>query len=333
MRLPAQTQRILVTGGAGFIGSHLVNALMAQKCRVIVLDNLSNGRLENIESWHDNSNFTFKHGDLLKPHDLTDAIKNCEVVYHLAANPEVRISSVRPDVHFDQNVVSTYRLLEKMRKTEGVETLVFTSSSTVYGEATEMPTPEDYAPLRPISVHGACKLACEALATAYADTYGFGLVIYRLANIVGSRSSHGVLPDFIAKLRDNPLELEILGDGTQKKSYLHVSDCVKAMLVGFEKSRKSVEIFNVGSEDQIDVKTIAETVIEEMSLKKVVKRFTGGVEDGRGWKGDVKNMLLDVRKLRNLGWKPQYDSEEAMKKAIQELLNERISSEEHPTES
>jgi len=285
---------------------------------------LSSGKLENIKAWLVNSDFTFKHGDLLTPKGLANMITDFGVVFHLAANPEVRMSYVAPNVNFDQNVGATHRLLEEVRKAGNVENFVFTSSSTVYGEAIKIPTPEDYTPLRPISIHGACKLACEVLATAYAETYGLKLLICRLANIVGSRSSHGVLHNFITKLKVNPIELEILGDGTQKKSYLHVSDCIKAMLVSLEESHKNVETFNVGSEDQVNVKTIAEIVIEEMGLKNVTKRFTGGVEGGRGWKGDVKNMLLDVSNLRRLGWKPNYNSTEALRKAIRELWNEGI---------
>jgi UDP-glucose 4-epimerase len=158
--------------------------------------------------------------------------------------------------------------------------------------------------------------------TAYAYTYGFNAVIYRLANIVGPRSRHGVIHDFVQKLKKNPRELEILGDGTQTKSYLHVSDCVETMLLGLEKSSGQVEIFNVGSEDQVGVKTIAQIVIEEMGLKNVKLTFTGGVDGGRGWKGDVKNMLLDISKLKALGWKPKLDSKQAVREAAKSLIKE-----------
>lgn len=304
---------ILITGGAGFIGSHLVDAFMNRNVNVHVLDNLSNGSRKNIKRWLNNPKFTFIHGDLLNTADIEKVLNQCENVHHLAANPEVRLSSVKPEIHYRQNIKATYNLLEAIRKNGGVKTLTFMSSSTVYGEATKIPTPEDYAPLEPISIYGASKLACEALIIAYANTYGFKTIIFRLANIIGPRSKHGVIYDFIQKLNKNPRELEILGDGTQTKSYLHVKDCIKAILACLEKAKGRVQTFNVGSEDQTNVKTTAKIVTEEMELKNVKFKFTGGVDGGRGWKGDVKNMLLDVKKLKTLGWKPTYSSEEAVK--------------------
>lgn len=311
--------KALVTGGAGFIGSHLVDELMLRGFEVNILDNLSKGDMVNVKHWLKDPKCVFIKGDLLNPRDATKALKNCETVFHLVADPEVQTSSTTPHVHFQQNVAATYNLLESIRKTRNVKTLVFTSSSTVYGEATKIPTPENYAPLAPISIHGACKLACEALIIAYAQTYGFRPIIYRLANIIGSRSKHGVIHDFIYKLIKNQKELEILGDGTQTKSYLHISDCITAIMTGLEQSKEQVQIYNVGSEDQVNVKTIARIVTAEMGLKRVKLRFTGGVDGGRGWKGDVKNMLLDVKKLKSIGWKPAHNSPKAVKKAAHEL--------------
>jgi len=316
--------RVPITGGAGFIGSHLIDVLITMEANIIILDNLSSGSLNNIKQHLDNQNLTFIHGDLLNPADVARAVDGCEIVYHLAANPEVRIGSISPDIHYKQNILATYNLLEAIRKAGTVNTLLFASSSTVYGEASKVPTPEDYAPLEPISVYGASKLACEALITAYAHTYGFKAIIYRLANIVGTRSKHGVIHDFIQKLKKNPKQLEILGDGTQSKSYLYVADCVEAMLLGLEKSSKSVEIYNVGSEDQITVKEIAKIITQEMGLKNVKFTYTGGVDGGRGWIGDVRNMLLDVNKLKSLGWKPEHNSKQAITKTIKELTRQQV---------
>jgi len=313
-------KRILVTGGAGFIGSHLVDALMEKEEKVRVIDNLSSGKLENVKRWIGNPRFEFVKGDLLNPEDVMKAVKGCDVVFHLAANPEVRVGSVRPEVHYKQNTAATFNLLEALRKHGEVKTLAFTSSSTVYGEASVIPTPEDYAPLEPISIYGASKLACEALIMSYAHSYGFNAVIYRLANVVGPRSEHGVIYDFFRKLRRNPKELEILGDGTQEKSYLYVKDCVQAMLIGLKSLDRRVDILNVGSEDQVNVKRIAEIVVEEMGLNDVKFRFTGGVNGGRGWVGDVKKMLLDVSKLKSKGWKARYNSEESVRLAIRSIV-------------
>lgn len=299
-----------------------MDALKTCGAHIRILDNLSSGSQENIEEHLHRQDITFIKGDLLNPPDLARAIEGCETIYHLAANPEVRAGTTNPETHYKQNIAATYNLLEAIRKAESVETLVFTSSSTIYGEATKIPTPEDYAPLEPISIYGASKLACEALITSYAHTYNFKAIILRLANIVGPRSRHGVIYDFINKLRKNPKKLQILGDGTQTKSYLYISDCIKAMLTGVEKAEKRVEVYNIGSEDQIDVKTIAKTIVEEMGLKNVEFKYTGGVDGGRGWKGDVKNMMLDNKRIKALGWKPKHTSREAVKLTARNLLRE-----------
>ncbi len=313
--------KVLITGGAGFIGSHLAEKLVNLGFDVYVYDNLSSGKLENINHLLDRKNFRFVKEDLLQPKNLPKILNDCELVFHLAANPEVKISSTNPEIHFQQNLVSTYNLLECLRKNGNVKTLIFTSSSTVYGEA-EIPTPEEYSSLNPISIHGAVKLACEVLISAYTRNYGFKSIIYRLANIVGPRSYHGVVVDFVKKLRENPEELEILGDGFQKKSYLYVDDCVNAILQGLNTANNgdNVKVFNVGSDDQIDVLTIAKIVVEEMGLKNVKFKPTGGVNGGRGWVGDVKNMLLDISKLKSIGWKPTYNSEKAVRLATKFLI-------------
>jgi UDP-glucose 4-epimerase len=313
---------VLVTGGAGFIGSHLVDALMEMGLKVTVIDNLSSGRISNLSLWLRNPKFRFIRGDLLNPHILRDALKGCEIVFHLAANPDVKVGAFNTKVDYEQNILATYNLLEAIRETGECRKIVFTSTSTVYGEAEKMPTPEDYGPLKPISLYGASKLACEALISGYSHLFGFESVICRLANIVGSRSRHGVIYDFIRKLSSNPSRLEVLGDGTQRKSYLYVKDCVEAMLTASEKSMNQVEIYNVGSEDTINVATIASIVIEEMGLKNVEVHYTGGVEGGRGWKGDVKEMLLDISKIKKLGWKPKLNSREAVEQAAKDIISE-----------
>ena len=201
-----------------------------------------------------------------------------------------------------------------------MDTKVFASTSTVYGDAKIIPTPENYSPLEPISIYGASKLASEALIASYCHTYKKRAVILRLANIVGPRSRHGVINDFIVKLRRNPKQLEILGDGRQTKSYLHIDDCINAILKACKTAKDTVEVFNLGSDDQIEVARIAEIVSEEMNLDDVQFRFTGGVDGGRGWVGDVKSMLLDTNKLKSRGWRPRYSSEEAVKLATRSII-------------
>ena len=312
---------ILVTGGLGFIGSHLVDSLMNKGNVIFALDNLSNGTVKNVKQWMGNSDFHFVKTDLLGSLESISDL-SFDIIFHFAANPEVRVSSIAPDVHFRQNVQATFKLLEFIRKTQSNSTFVFASTSAVYGEPDEIPTPEKYAPLKPISVYGATKLASEALITAYAHNYDFKAIICRLANIIGPRSNHGVIYDFVHKLRQNPNELEILGDGTQTKSYLYVEDCVNAILLVLNRVMDFVEIYNVGSIDKVNVKTIAKIVTEEMELKDAKLSLTGGVDGGRGWKGDVKTMLLDINRLRDLGWQPRRNSSQAVRQTAKAVISQ-----------
>ena len=321
-----KSSKILVTGGAGFIGSHLVDRLMMGSQNVTVFDNLSNGSLKNLQRWSENERFKFIKGDLKKAGDVEEAVKDVELVFHLAANPEVRVGETDPSIHFQENLAATFNLLEAVRKSSSVKTFVFFSTSTVYGEAKILPTPEDYGPSIPISTYGASKLGCEALAYSYAHTFGLRSLILRVANVVGSRATHGVIIDFINKLETDPKRLEILGDGTQKKSYLHIEDFIDATLHvtrRFSGDGKKADVYNIGSVDQVEVKRIAETVAEEMGLRDVKFVFTGGVDGGRGWLGDVKIMLLSIDKLMKTGWKPKYDSEQAVRLAVKAILKER----------
>ncbi len=308
--------RIMVTGGAGFIGSHIVDRLMSEGHSVVVYDNLSSGRREFVEHHMGKENFKFVHADLLDFDTLSREMKDIDLVYHVAANPDVRLGAKDTKVHMEQNVLATYNVLEAMRK-NGVGDIVFTSTSTVYGEAKVIPTPEDYGPLIPISLYGASKLGAEAFITSYAHTFDMKAVIYRFANIVGPRGTHGVIYDFIMKLKKNPKELEILGDGTQTKSYLYVEDCVDAIIYGYRNRKEDVEIFNIGSEDWVNVRKIADIVVEEMGLENVAYRFTGGK---RGWKGDVPKMLLSIEKIKSYGWKPKRGSEESVRLTARALV-------------
>jgi UDP-glucose 4-epimerase len=314
--------RVLVTGGAGFIGSHLVDRLTEQDAFVRVVDNLSSGKEENIKKHLTKRSFEFLNGDLKDEVAVEKALVGIETVFHLAANPEVRVDKADPSIHFKENLLATFSLLQAMRRSNSAKLIVFFSSSTVYGEPTELPTPEDYGPLLPISVYGASKLGCEALVSSYCKTFGIRGLVFRLANIVGGRTTRGVVEDFFQKLRYNTDELEVLGDGTQTKSYLHVEDLVDAVLFALDDflgKKNSVDIYNVGSLDKVDVKRIAEIVIEEMRLRNVKLKLTGGVDGGRGWKGDVKTMQLSIRKLTDLGWKPKLDSEKAIRKTCKEI--------------
>ena len=293
---------------------------MKENHEVIVYDNLSSGKKEFIEHHIGKQNFKFVYGDLLDADTLEREMRGVELVFHVAANPDVRLGATDTKVHMEQNVLATYNVLEAMRK-NGVHDLVFTSTSTVYGEAEKIPTPEDYGPLVPISLYGASKLAAEAFITSYAHTFDMRAVIYRFANIVGPRGTHGVIYDFIMKLKNNSEVLEILGDGKQTKSYLYVQDCVDAILYGYEHRKNDVEIFNIGSDDWINVRKIADILVEEMHLKNVQYKFTGG---SRGWKGDVPKMMLSIEKIRGYGWHPEHESEDSVRLTARHLVKELI---------
>ncbi len=307
---------ILVTGGAGFIGSHVVDRLLDMGNKVTVFDDLSSGRMDFIDQHLDNPNFNLIKGDLLNTTEIEAACKNMDLVFHIAANPDVRLGATDTKVHFDQNITATYNLLEAMRKS-GVKNLAFTSTSTIYGEATIIPTPEDYGPLVPISLYGASKLACEALITSYSHTFDMHSWIFRFANIIGDRGTHGIIVDFIEKLKKNSAELEILGDGKQSKSYLHVRECVDAMMFSVSNSNDEVNIFNIGSEDATNPTRIGEIIVEEMNLQNVQFNYTGG---SRGWKGDVPVMMLGIDKLKEMGWKNEWESERSVRETAKALL-------------
>jgi UDP-glucose 4-epimerase len=304
----------LVTGGAGFIGSHLVDRLVSDGWKVRVLDNFSSGRVENIEHHKGNRNVEILKEDLKNPEGAEKVVRDVDVVFHYAANPEVRVSTTNPEIHFNENVVTTFNLLEAMRKND-VEKLVFASSSSVYGEPESIPVSEE-APIKPVSVYGASKAACENLVHAYSSLYGLKAVMLRYANVVGPRLRHGVTYDFIVKLGRNPKQLEILGDGTQTRSYIYIDDAVEATLIAYNRiARRRFEVYNVGSEDYITVKDVADIAVETTGLEDV-EYVCKPVGQGVGWRGDVKNIALSIDKIKNLGFKPQLTSAEAVRKTV-----------------
>ena len=314
-------KKILVTGGAGFMGSHLVDKLLANDLHVKVLDNLSSGTKLNLKNSFHNKNFQFFKKDLKNSSSIKDILSDVNLIFHLAANPEVRTGFNNPEISFRENIENTFHLLEAIRKSN-IETIVFTSSSTIYGEAEIIPTPENYGPLYPISHYGASKLASEALISSYCHSYGINGLIFRLANIVGSRNSHGVIIDFIKKLQCDNKTLQILGDGTQSKSYLHVSDCIDAFLFCLSKIEKKIRIFNLGNYDYFIIFGLFIVLFYCSGFTNNSRVLFDLAPDGRGWIGDVKFMNLDIKKLENLGWKPKLSSSSAVDMAITENIEE-----------
>ncbi|MGA2670094.1 MAG: NAD-dependent epimerase/dehydratase family protein [Dehalococcoidia bacterium] len=309
--------RVFVTGGAGFIGSHLVDHLISEGHELTAYDNLSSGKKEFIEHHIRKPTFALVEADLLDLDKLKNAIRGHDVVFHLAANPEARWGIENTELDLKQETIATYNILESMR-VNGVKKIVFSSSGTIYGETPTIPLPEDYGPALPISLYGAGKLASEGLISAFCGTFNMQAWIFRFANVVGKRTTHGVIFDFIQKLKQNPHKLEILGDGKQCKPYLHVEDCVDGILFGFKNSHDKVNVFNLGCSTATNVTTIAKMLVEGMGLNDVKFKYTGG---DRGWPGDVPQVRFNVHKMSRLGWKARYTSDEAVKKAIWDILH------------
>ena len=305
MELKGKT--VVVTGGAGFIGSRLVERLVPDN-DVRVLDDLSAGKREYVPD-----GAKLRVADVLNEDAARETLDGADIVFHLAANPDVRQGAENTRVHMEQNTEATNVLLDAARDA-GVGTFTFASTSTVYGEAPR-PTPETHGPLEPISLYGASKLACEGLCTAYQGTFGMEAYVYRFANVVGGRG-HGVVPDFVDKLLEDPTTLEILGDGRQRKSYTHVSDCLNAMLHVVESDACDETFYNIGTHDTVSVTRIAEVVSDVMSVDPDFE-YTGGE---RGWKGDVPRMRLNIEKLVSTGWEPTTDSEESVRRTAEDLV-------------
>jgi len=311
-----KNSQILVTGGAGFIGSSLVKFLLEQRNHVTVFDNFSvANNLNNIKS----DELKIIKGDLTSISDLKKLPTKFDTMFHLAADPEVRLTITNPQSIFKNNIVATYNLLELIPKIQ-VNTIVFTSTSAVYGDAKVIPTPESY-PCIPISLYGASKLACESMIAGYCNTFKKRGVIIRLANVVGLSTTHGIVFDMIRKLKHNSKELEILGDGNQNKSYLYIDDCISGVIHLVDKTDSDFDIYNLGSDTQITVKEIVEIILKELGYSNVKKNFTGGIEGGRGWVGDVKEMLLDISKIKSSGWLPILNSDSAIRKALGSIVN------------
>ncbi len=293
---------ILVTGGAGFIGSHLADKLAESGYSISIADNLSSGKKENIPAPARFSNTNLSKSPIELP--------RCDTVFHFAADPDVQTSFAAPDSSFRNNLVATANLLEWARKND-VESLIFASTSAVYGETKQIPTPED-CPSLPISNYAASKTACEAYLHSYSCNYGIKSTCLRFANIFGKRSLHGIIPDLFFKLKKDKNSLEILGDGEQKKSYLYIADAVDASIACWKSQKQKFEAFNIGSEKQHSADEIAQLICREIGVSPAL-RHSGGK---RGWKGDVPNMLLDISKLKETGWKQRFSFEEGLSRYL-----------------
>ena len=309
---------ILVAGGAGFIGSHLCDALLKKNHMVIVADKLIMGK-QNIEHLKGNDNFKFYELELANQANVDKIFSEnkIDVVYHMAANSDIQKGGKEPSIDFNDTLLTTRALLEGMRKAD-IKNLFFASTSAVYGEMLDVKLSETTGGIKPVSYYGGAKLASEALISSYVSMCDMNVVIFRFPNVIGPRLTHGAVFDFIRKLRKNPNELEILGNGTQCKPYIYVLDLVEAIIKLTEEFKTGEEVFNISVESESTTVThIAEIVVDILGLKNVVFKYTGG---DRGWKGDVPRFSYDISKVLSTGWKPRYTSDEAVRQTVEDAV-------------
>jgi UDP-glucose 4-epimerase len=316
--------RAFVTGGAGFIGSNLVDRLLHRGAEVVAYDNLSTGFNDFLAEARESPRFKFVRGDLLEEAALARAMEGADVVFHLAANADVRFGTQHPRKDLEQNTIATYNVLEAMRANR-VSKIVFSSTGSVYGEAPVIPTPETCPFPTQTSLYGASKLAGEGLISAYCEGFGFQGWIFRFVSILGERYTHGHVFDFYNKLLENPCELAVLGDGKQRKSYLYVQDCVSAIFTALEKAEQPVNVFNLGADEYCEVDDSIGWITESLGLspKRV---YTGG---DRGWIGDNPFIFLDTAKIRALGWTPELTIREGILRTLAYLEANRWVLERH----
>ncbi|MFB7496510.1 NAD-dependent epimerase/dehydratase family protein [Streptomyces sp. NPDC056161] len=312
-------QTVLVTGGAGFIGSHVVDLLAARDIPVVVVDDLSNSTREHIRPHLDSGAAVFHRLDILRTDDLAEIMSDgVDRVIHLAASVDMRVGLANNWVDVNQSVLGTRSVLEAMR-VSGVAKLTFSSSSTVYGEPSVRPTAEHDGPFLPISVYGAAKLGAEGLISAYNHLYGIEAAIFRFGNVVGGRMNHGVIYDFLEKLRRDPHRLEVLGNGRQRKNYFLAEDCARGIADLAPHAAGGVLVANLGTVDTVAVTRIAAIVAEELGLNPEIELGTGE----RGWPGDVPVVEFDLSRAHALGWRAERESEAAVREAVRRLVKER----------
>ena len=308
--------KYIVTGCAGFIGSTLVDRLLARGLVVIGVDNFSTGQHKFLSSALLNVNFKLINLDLLNLHHLTDAFVGGNFVFHLAANADVRFGTDHPRKDLEQNTLATYNVLEAMRA-NGIKKIVFSSTGSVYGESPVIPTPEDGPYPIQTSLYGASKAACEGLISAYCEGFGFQSWIFRFVSILGERYTHGHIFDFYQKLKKDSTCLAVLGNGKQRKSYLYVQDCIDAIMLAVEKAGERVNIFNLGVDGYVEVNDSIGWICKELGVSPRLE-YSGG---DRGWIGDNPFIFLDIKKIQALGWRPKFDIEQGVIQTVQYLKN------------
>jgi UDP-glucose 4-epimerase len=319
MPVNLKNKKVLVFGGAGFIGSHLCEQLIHQGASVTVFDNLQTGRTANLAKILKHPRFRFIEAEVRDRKKVNKTIPGHDIIFHFCDDSDIRSAAEHPDSYVEQNIMGLFYVLEAMRK-NGIRTILFPSSTTVFGELANPPASEAYGPIIPLNLYGGAKLAAEGLISGWAHTYDFQAVVFRFVGIIGGRMDHGVIHDFVRKLQKDPSQLEILGDGSQKRSFVLVDDCVEAMLFAMSAVEKNYSLVHIGNVDDISIKNTAGVITEVMKLKGVKFSYTGGKV---GWKGDVTSNFIRTETLTALGWKPRHSSREAVFEAASRLAKEK----------
>jgi len=320
--MPFIPRRVVIVGGAGFVGSHFVDHFLSSPTTdvVTIFDNFTSGRPWHFEQHADDRRLRVERGDVKELDRLCAVVAGHDLALHLASNPDIARAATEPTVDFDEGTALTNNVVEACRR-GGVARLLYASGSGVYGDLGELEASEDYGPLEPVSTYGASKLAGEALVASYCHMFGLGAASFRFGNVVGPRQTHGVGYDFIKRLRADPTRLAVLGDGSQSKSYVHVSDIVRAVTMVGAIDDLRYDVFNVATGDYVTVSEIAELAVAVAGLKmeQVELEYAGG---DRGWKGDVPIVRLDTTKIRSIGWRRVYSSREAMEASMTSLRDD-----------
>src|SRR5580704_12122111 len=308
MAVNLKNKKVLVFGGAGFIGSHLCEQLISKGASVTVFDNLQTGRTASLANVMKHPRFRFMEAEVRDRKKVNKVVPGHDIVFHFCDDSDIRSAAEHPDTYVEQNIMGLFYVLEAMRK-NGIRTILFPSSTTVLGELANPPASESHGPMMPLNLYGGAKLAAEGLISGWAHTYDFQAVVFRFVGIIGGRMDHGVVHDFVRKLQRNPAQLEILGDGSQRRSFVLVDDCVEAMLFAMAGAKKNYSLVHIGNVDDISIKNTAGVITEVMKLKGAKFSYTGGKV---GWKGDVTSNFIRTETLTGMGWKPRHSSRVAV---------------------